>query len=99
MTQNGRPIAGGTMIYCSPRAPVVIPPVLQRDVEQYLKGLTERRLPAGDSLAIEVPDIDLAGQFEAFGFRTASDVRLSRREGHARRLVREADRHALDVAD
>lgn len=51
---------------------------VQRDIEQHLQRLAERGLPAGESLKIEVLDIDLAGRFEPFSFRTGSDVRIVR---------------------
>lgn len=51
---------------------------VQRDIEQHLLRLAERSLPAGDALKIEVLDIDLAGRFEPFSFRTGSDVRIVR---------------------
>lgn len=49
---------------------------VQRDIEQHLQRLAERGLPAGESLKIEVLDIDLAGQFEPFRFRNGTDVRI-----------------------
>lgn len=50
---------------------------VQHDVEQHLRRLAERHLGSGDSLKIEVLDIDLAGHFEPFRFRGA-DVRVVR---------------------
>ncbi|MGO4394946.1 DUF3016 domain-containing protein [Variovorax sp. M-6] len=49
-----------------------------RDIERHLRQLAERGLPAGDALRIEVLDIDLAGWFEPFRFRTGADVRVLR---------------------
>ncbi|MDM0111392.1 DUF3016 domain-containing protein [Variovorax sp. J22R133] len=43
---------------------------VQRDMERHLKGLADRGLPPGDSLRIEVLDIDLAGEFNPFWPRT-----------------------------
>jgi len=51
---------------------------VERDIERHLQRLAERRLPAGDALAIEVLDIDLAGHFEPFRFRHGADVRVVR---------------------
>ena len=52
--------------------------LVQRDIEQHLLKLAERRLPAGDSLKIEVFDIDLAGHFEPAGMRHGAEVRIVR---------------------
>ncbi|RZL93402.1 MAG: DUF3016 domain-containing protein [Variovorax sp.] len=49
-----------------------------RDIERHLRQLAERGLPAGDALRIEVLDIDLAGWFEPFRFRTGTDMRVLR---------------------
>ena len=49
---------------------------VQRDIEEHLQRLAERRLAAGDVLKVEVLDIDLAGRFEPFRFRAGSDVRI-----------------------
>lgn len=51
---------------------------VERDIERHLQRLAERRLPAGDALAIEVLDIDLAGHFEPLRFRHGADVRVVR---------------------
>ena len=51
---------------------------VQRDIEQHLQGLAERALPSGDSLKIEVLDIDLAGRVEPFRSRVGADVRVVR---------------------
>lgn len=51
---------------------------VQRDIEQHLQRLARRTLPPGDSLKIEVLDIDLAGRVEPFRFRIGSDVRVMR---------------------
>ncbi|HSV60356.1 MAG TPA: DUF3016 domain-containing protein [Variovorax sp.] len=51
---------------------------MQRDIERHFQRLAERGLPAGDTLAIEVLDIDLAGWFEPFTFRSAPNVRIVR---------------------
>jgi hypothetical protein len=52
--------------------------VVLRDVERHLQGLADRGLPPGDSLRIEVLDIDLAGWFEPWRFRSYSNVRILR---------------------
>lgn len=51
---------------------------VQRGIEQHLQRLAERHLAAGDSLTIEVLDIDLAGRFEALGLRNGTDLRVVR---------------------
>ena len=51
---------------------------VQRDIEQHLQRLAQRTLPPGDSLKIEVLDIDLAGRVEPFRSRIGSDVRVMR---------------------
>ena len=49
---------------------------VEREIEQHLEGLAERALPAGDSLKIEVLDIDLAGRVEPFRSRVGGNVRV-----------------------
>ncbi|MFT4101177.1 MAG: DUF3016 domain-containing protein [Burkholderiaceae bacterium] len=51
---------------------------VQHDIEQHLRSLAERYLAPGDSLKIDVLDIDLAGHFEPFRFRGGADVRIVR---------------------
>ena len=51
---------------------------VQRDIEQHLQRLAERGLRTGRVLRIEILEIDLAGQFEPFRFRPASEVRIFR---------------------
>lgn len=51
---------------------------VQRDIDQHLKQLAERHLAPGRSLEIEVLDVDLAGRFEPFRFRSGADVRIVR---------------------
>lgn len=51
---------------------------VQRDLERHLRQLVERRLPTGRTLAVDVLDIDLAGHFEPFTFRSAADIRIVR---------------------
>jgi hypothetical protein len=51
---------------------------VQRDIERHLQQLAERGLPAGEALSIEVLDIDLAGWFEPFTFRSGAQVRVMR---------------------
>lgn len=51
---------------------------VQRDIEQHLQRLAERNLAAHEALRIDILDIDLAGHFEPFGFRSADDVRVIR---------------------
>jgi hypothetical protein len=50
--------------------------VVQRDIEHHLQSLAARHLTEGDSLAIEVLDVDLAGRFEPFAAR--DDLRIVR---------------------
>ena len=52
--------------------------VVMRDVERHLATLAERGLGAGDALRIEVLDIDLAGWFGPFTWRTGIDLRVLR---------------------
>lgn len=54
------------------RAPVL------RDIERHLRQLADRVLPPGESLHIEVLDIDLAGWFEPFRRPTYADIRTLR---------------------
>ena len=49
-----------------------------RDVDRHFRHLADRGLPPGDSLRIEVLDIDLAGWFEPWRFRNYSDIRVMR---------------------
>lgn len=50
---------------------------VMRDVQRHLQGLADRGLAPGESLRIEVLDIDLAGWFEPFPrFRTGDYSRL-----------------------
>lgn len=51
---------------------------LQQDMQQHLQRLADRKLAAGDTLAVEVLDIDLAGDFESLRFARFSDVRVVR---------------------
>lgn len=51
---------------------------VQRDIEQHFQRLAERHLAVGDSLKIEVLDIDLAGHFEPLGLRNGTDLRVVR---------------------
>ncbi|MDM0031902.1 DUF3016 domain-containing protein [Variovorax sp. J22P271] len=51
---------------------------VMRDVQRHLVQLAGPGLPPGDSLRIEVVDIDLAGWFEPFRFRTGTDIRILR---------------------
>ena len=51
---------------------------VQRDIAQHLQSLAERTLPPGDSLKIEVLDIDLAGRVEPFRSSIGNDVRVIR---------------------
>jgi hypothetical protein len=51
---------------------------VQHDIEQHLLQLAERGLRPGESLRIEVLEIDLAGQFEPFRFAPGSDLRVFR---------------------
>jgi hypothetical protein len=51
---------------------------VQHDIEQHLQGLAQRKLQPGQSLKIEVLDIDLAGRFEPLRFRAANEVRVMR---------------------
>lgn len=49
-----------------------------RDIERHLQQLADRQLPAGDTLRIEVLNVDLAGWFEPFRFRNGTDIRVLR---------------------
>jgi hypothetical protein len=51
---------------------------VQRDIEAHLQRLGESGLRPGDTLRIDVLEIDLAGQFEPFRFRPGADVRVFR---------------------
>ena len=51
---------------------------LQQDMQQHLQRLADRKLAAGDTLAVEVLDIDLAGDFNSLRFARFSDVRVVR---------------------
>lgn len=51
---------------------------LLHELEQHLQQLVDRSLPPGETLRIEVLDIDLAGRFEPFRFRAGTDVRVLR---------------------
>ncbi|MDN8611539.1 DUF3016 domain-containing protein [Variovorax ginsengisoli] len=53
---------------------------VMRDVQRHLVQLAERGLPPGDSLRIEVLNIDLAGWFEPWRFRlqTGTYIRILR---------------------
>ncbi len=51
---------------------------LQEDLQQHLQRLADRKLAAGDTLAVEVLDIDLAGDFDSLRFARFSDVRVVR---------------------
>ena len=61
---------------------------VQHDIEQHLRQLAQRILPAGDSLKIEVLDIDLAGRVEPFQHRVGADVRVVRDISWPRMTVR-----------
>ena len=52
--------------------------VVLRDIERHVRQLADRELPAGDSLRIEVLNIDLAGWFEPWRNRGYADVRVLR---------------------
>jgi hypothetical protein len=51
---------------------------VERDIEQHLQRLGARVLPEGDSLRVEVLDVDLAGHFEPLRFHSGSEVRIVR---------------------
>lgn len=51
---------------------------LQQDLQQHLQRLADRKLAAGDTLAVEVLDVDLAGDFDSLRFARFSDVRVVR---------------------
>ena len=51
---------------------------VQRDIERHLQALAQRNLQPGETLKIEILDIDLAGQFEVSRRRLGSDVRVVR---------------------
>ncbi len=51
---------------------------LQKDLQQHLELLADRKLAASDSLQVEVLDIDLAGDFQPLRWASFSDVRVVR---------------------
>ena len=51
---------------------------LQQEMQQHLQRLADRKLAAGDTLQVEVLDIDLAGDFESPRLARFSDVRVVR---------------------
>lgn len=51
---------------------------LQQEMQQHFQRLADRKLAAGDTLTIEVLDIDLAGDFEPHRLARMSDVRVVR---------------------
>jgi hypothetical protein len=51
---------------------------VQRDMTRYLTSLAAKQLPAGETLSIEVLDIDLAGKIEPDMARTQSNIRVVR---------------------
>ena len=52
--------------------------VLQKDLQQHLQRLADRKLAASDTLQVEVLDIDLAGDFQPVRWASFSDVRVVR---------------------
>ncbi len=51
---------------------------VRSDIEQHLQSLARHALPPGDSVKIEVLDIDLAGRVEPLRSRMAAEVRIVR---------------------
>ena len=51
---------------------------LQRDMQQHLQRLADRTMAATDTLAVEVLDVDLAGDFDSLRFARFGDVRVVR---------------------
>lgn len=51
---------------------------LREDLQQHLQRLADRKLAAGDTLQVEVLDIDLAGDFSPLRWASLSDVRVVR---------------------
>lgn len=51
---------------------------LQQEMQRHFQRLADRKLAAGDTLTIEVLDIDLAGNFEPHRLARMSDVRVVR---------------------
>ena len=51
---------------------------VQRDIAQHLQSLAQRMLPSGESLKIEMLDIDLAVRVEPFRSRIGNDIRVIR---------------------
>ena len=51
---------------------------LQKDLQQHLQLLADRKLAASDTLQVEVLDIDLAGDFQSNRLTRFSDVRVVR---------------------
>lgn len=52
--------------YSRPHATPADVAAVEHDLERHLQGLVDRGLPAGESLRVEVLDIDLAGGFNPF---------------------------------
>ncbi|MGJ7507370.1 DUF3016 domain-containing protein [Variovorax sp. GT1P44] len=65
-------------VYAHPYGDAAERDVVLRDVERHFMRLADRGLAAGDSLRIEVLDIDLAGWFEPWRFRGYDNVRILR---------------------
>jgi hypothetical protein len=72
---------------------------VQRDIEEHLQRLAERRLRPDEALQIEVLEVDLAGQFEPFRFAPGSDVRVFRDVSWPRLRLRYTLKHGDAVAD
>ena len=51
---------------------------LQQEMQQHLQRLADRKLASGDTLQVEVLDVDLAGDFEMNRLTRFSDVRVVR---------------------
>ena len=66
---------------------------VQRDIEQHLQLLAQRTLLPGDSLKIEVLDIDLAGRVEPLRSRIGSSVRVIRDISWPRMALRHTFTH------
>lgn len=68
-----------------------------RDIVQHLQQLARLGLPAGDSLEIEVLDVDLAGRVEILRLRTGTEVRILRDTTFPRIMLRYSLRRGSQV--
>ena len=71
---------------------------VQHDIEQHLQTLAQRYLAPGDTLKIDVLDIDLAGRVEPLRSRVGNDVRVVRDIAWPRMTVRYTLTHGGQAA-